>query len=1104
MIRTPTGRRTDAMDGTRRRKTMRNRGIVFAALALVLGMFSPVRAAVTAEKLLEASGVRGGIVVVLGCEDAELPAALHANDRYLVHALDTDSDNVAKARTHIDSLRLYGKVSAETYDGKNLPYGDNVVNLLVLPNADCRLPNGELERVLAPRGVVIGPEGTPCIPHPASRIDGGYAVFRKPVPSDIDDWTHFLYDAGGNAVCKDKRVRRPRHVQWYAGPKRSRHHDALASLSAMTSSGGRLFYIYDEGPTSIMHRPPKWRLIARDAFNGKLLWKREIPTWMTHLFNFRGGPKQLPRRLVSVGEHVYATLGLSAPVEKLDGATGKTLMTFAGSAKTEEIVHHDGKLLAVIGNPDILIEKSDGCVGYWEMAEFEDPTVDKSIVAYDADTGKTLWTVKGDDLRHIVPLSLCALNDNVFYLDNEELHCIAAGTGKPRWAAPFKTKGLFMRAYAPTVVAHDDVIMCLKWNRMAAFSVASGKTLWDKNKGAVGFGSPADLLAIGDKAWVFPMTKSIWRDSKRTQDGIVTTGINIPKTNFFNEAKTGVGIDIHSGEVTDLIPFAHTQHHHRCYRNKATEQYVLLGHSGIQVVDLATKGNETHRWVRGLCQYGIMPANGYIYVPPDTCRCYNSGKINGLFALSEKNSWEDIKLEPALEEGPAYAKASAGGPASGSPIPQSAIRSPQSASASAKATADKSDWPTYRGNNARGGTADCAIPVEPAIKWRAEVGPTLTAPVIASGKVFVADRDAYTVQCLDAKDGNALWKYLANGPVDSPPTIQGGLCVFGCGDGSVYCLDVASGRLAWRFKTSRIERRIGHEDRLESPLRIHGSVLVQADKAYFAAGYSSNLDGGIRLYGVNVRTGELLHRSMVASGHWGKDGQWGHLGDILVSDGTTISMRGVGFDATLKKAGGRGLLASSTGLLEGSWFHRQGWSGGGGKGQLIVFDENRSVSVTSPYTDLKRQRKSQFRQFNQVGHFHQKFTRYEEDFFPVGTTMVARDKRRAKAKGKGKDKLTPGWTKNLALQPRAMVAANDRLCVAGWMDSVVIEMKSGRATNASDPDPRNSVLRVYSATDGKPISELKLDTEPVFDGMAAADGKVYLSLKDGTLLCLGE
>ena len=53
-----------------------------------------------------------------------------------------------------------------------------------------------------------------------------------------------------------------------AGPKRCRDHDALASMSAMTTSAGRLFYIFDEGHTSLVHRPPDWRLVARDAFDG--------------------------------------------------------------------------------------------------------------------------------------------------------------------------------------------------------------------------------------------------------------------------------------------------------------------------------------------------------------------------------------------------------------------------------------------------------------------------------------------------------------------------------------------------------------------------------------------------------------------------------------------------------------------------------------------------------------------------------------------------------------------------------------------------------------------------------------------------------------------
>ena len=1054
-------------------KTMLGMPLALIGMSFVAVASCPATAGL-ADELTQAAGVKGGVVVHLGCGDGTKTAALYAGERFLVHGLDTELDRVKKAKDHIDSRGLYGPVSAEQYDGQNLPYGDNIVNLMVVTDA-AEVEPDEIARVLVPRGSVLIESGSKLLdeaPLDAANEVEGWKRYVKPWPEAIDQWTHFLYDSSGNAVCSDKRVRRPRHMQWYAGPKRSRHHDTLASMSAMTSSNGRLFYIFDEGPTSIVHRPADWKLIARDAFNGKLLWKRDIPNWMTHLYNFRAGPKQLPRRLVSVGDHVYVTLGLSAPALKLDAATGKTLLTYPDSKNAEELIYHNGMLLAVVGDPSVLIEHADGCHGYWELAEHKDPSVDKSIVAYDAESGEKVWTIQGDRLKYAVPLSLCALGDDVFYLDNKQLHCVDSKTGRRRWASPFETQGWFIRSYAPTVVPHDDVIMCLKWDRLHAYSIETGEELW-RNKGAIGFGSPGDLFAIGDKAWAIPMRKSIWRKSRKNKDGIITTGIDIPKSEFLNDAKTAVALDIHTGQITDIVPFAHTQHHHRCYRNKATEQYLLIGHSGIQVLDLDERTTQTHRWVRGLCQYGIMPANGYIYVPPDPCRCYGAGKINGFFALSENNSWEDVKMVPAVKKGPLYSEVSLSA-------------EPQRGGAE--------DWPTYRGNNSRGSAAGCQIPARLTTKWRSHVGETITAPVIAKGRVYVADRDAYTVYCRDADSGELKWKYLANGPVDSPPTIYRGLCIFGCGDGSVYCVDADRGGLVWRFKTSRIERRIGYEDRLESPLRIHGSVLVKNETVYFAAGYSSNLDGGIRLYGLDASTGRQLYDAKLASGHWGDDGKWGFLADILVSDGARIGMRGTGFDEELNQAKRPRAVVAATGLLEDAWFHRQGWSlSGSGKGQLIVFDGERSFTVSSPYTSLKRRRRGRYQEFNQVGHFHQKFTRYREAFFPVGTTL-------ASGNGRKSDK---GWSKNIDLQPRAMVLAGKNLYLAGWVDDVVIEMKTGRPKNPRSPNRRNAVLRVYAASSGEQHSECRLKAEPVFDGMAAAGDRLFVSLRNGNLVCLG-
>jgi 2-polyprenyl-3-methyl-5-hydroxy-6-metoxy-1,4-benzoquinol methylase len=58
----------------------------------------------SAEEILSATGIQGGLVVHVDCGDGKLTAALHAGDSYLVHGLDTDAEQAAAAHEHIRSL----------------------------------------------------------------------------------------------------------------------------------------------------------------------------------------------------------------------------------------------------------------------------------------------------------------------------------------------------------------------------------------------------------------------------------------------------------------------------------------------------------------------------------------------------------------------------------------------------------------------------------------------------------------------------------------------------------------------------------------------------------------------------------------------------------------------------------------------------------------------------------------------------------------------------------------------------------------------------------------------------------------------------------------
>jgi len=77
------------------------------------------------------AGVEKGLVVVVGCSE---PATLIelSRDSGLVHALDTDQDNVRQARKFLQEKGLYGRISVHSFDGSNLPYTADLVNKIVI------------------------------------------------------------------------------------------------------------------------------------------------------------------------------------------------------------------------------------------------------------------------------------------------------------------------------------------------------------------------------------------------------------------------------------------------------------------------------------------------------------------------------------------------------------------------------------------------------------------------------------------------------------------------------------------------------------------------------------------------------------------------------------------------------------------------------------------------------------------------------------------------------------------------------------------------------------------------------------------------------------
>jgi len=768
-----------------------------------------------AQRILEAAGVEGGLVVHLGCGDGSLTAALGAGDGFLVQGLDADPANVRQARAHIRSEGQYGRVSVERLSGDRLPYIDDLANLVVVSDRG-NVPMDEIMRVLAPLGVAYVKEGEAW----KKRI--------KPRPDALDVWTHYLYDATNNAVAHDTVVGPPRRTQWTGGPRWARHHDHMASMSAMVATDRRVFTIMDEGSVASIRLPANWYLSARDAFNGTLLWKRAIPDWWPHLYPLKSGPGLLPRRLVAVGGEVYVTLGLAAPLSALDAATGKTLRTYEGTKGTEEVLHCDG-LLFVVCNPALpngLTDFAQSNSHCWTAQrqrsnQFGWHGEKKRVMGIETDSGKVLWK----HTEPVGPLTLAADGKRVYYMRQDRIVARDPKSGKELWASDtVPVRKVIGTGFGPTLVIHKGVVLFYGGQKhtLVGLDAETGKKLWEGKLPPSGHFCPEDVLCVGGLAWAADIA------------GARNSG-------------TFIGRDVRSGEVAREVPQDVNNNlfvmHQRCYRSKATVNWLIPPRIGTEFVDFRKEHWNVNHWVRGGCIYGIVPCNGLLYATPHSCACYMQSKLSGFYALgpAAKKKRAEPSDEERLEKGPAYG----------------------SAISNLKSETSKADWPTYRHDSLRSGHTASAVPADLQRAWQTDLGGRLSAVTAAGGRLYVASVETHTVHALDARTGKPAWSYTAGGRVDSPPTIWNGRALFGSADGHIYCLRASDGELLWRFRAAPHADTMVAYDQVESVWPVHGSVLVQDGVIYAVAGRCMFLDGGMRLLRLDAKTGRKISETVL-------------------------------------------------------------------------------------------------------------------------------------------------------------------------------------------------------------------------------------------------
>ena len=181
------------------------------------------------------------------------------------------------------------------------------------------------------------------------------------------------------------------------------------------------------------------------------------------------------------------------------------------------------------------------------------------------------------------------------------------------------------------------------------------------------------------------------------------------------------------------------------------------------------------------------------------------------------------------------------------------------------------DWPMWRYDAGRTANSPERLPEELHPLWVRHLPPLQPAftqvrqhrvqfdlgyePVVSGKTLLVGSSRNDCVLAMDTDTGAERWRFDTDGPVRTAPAIWEGKAYVGCDDGHLYCLDLPSGRLLWKFRASPSPRKILGNGRLISVWPVRGGPVVADKTVYFAAGVWPS--EGVFVYAVDAESGDM-------------------------------------------------------------------------------------------------------------------------------------------------------------------------------------------------------------------------------------------------------
>ena len=597
-----------------------------------------------ADCVLAKTKIDQGYCLIYGSGEGCLAYEIARRTRLKVVGIDPDKARVARSRTAIDRLGLYGRVSIHQGSLERLPYASLLFNLVLSERAlvDAAVPGNvqEVSRVLRPCG------GIAMIGHPAvtrasgaaggdhldnwvagqsgwKRSDdrGTWATFVRPPLEKTGEWTHIYAEPGNTACSQDQLVKPPFRIQWFGepGPRDmvDRHHRTVPPLFC----NGRLFV------------PGNECVFAVDAYNGTIFWKHDIPGFRRIAALRNGG------NMAATDNRLFVAAKESCHV--FDAQTGALLRKHTAPSAEDEstqdwgyVAVMDQRLYGSGTRPGASYgEHSRAAIGnaYYDRRAMVTSTC---LFCRDAKTGKPVWLYRANRGAILNP-TITIGDGRMYFVESGNAATLAAKSGRSTLAE--------LLGEGADLVALDLQSGQEAWRRSVDFSKLEHQLTLCCTRGllvAVGSRNNRASAKARPTAWydthVFAAAngETIWHATRN--HGYGAGGSHGEQDHRPAIVDDTIYVDKAACNMATGLPkeFQYTRGGHGCgaFSSSADGLFFRAANPTMFTLSDGTRTKLTHVTRPG-CWINIIPAGGLVLIPEASSGCTCNFSVQTSLAL---------------------------------------------------------------------------------------------------------------------------------------------------------------------------------------------------------------------------------------------------------------------------------------------------------------------------------------------------------------------------------------------------------------------------------------------------------------------------------------